>query len=61
MGRPRAGSRGLTDLQARAQAWANRSCLDQQQPRHVTDKTALAAIAKQLSTAARSDRRQEPA
>ena len=61
MGRPRAGSSGLTDLQARAQAWADRSCLDQQQPRHVTDKPALNAVAKLLSAASQPDRRQDAA
>jgi hypothetical protein len=45
MDRPRAGSRGLTDdLRARARAWAERFCMDQDLPLHVTDRRAIDAV-----------------
>ena len=45
MARPRAGSPGLTDdLRARARAWAEQSCADQQLPVKITDTRALASV-----------------
>lgn len=52
MARPPAGSAGPTDeLRARARAWAERSCLDQQLPTKITDRTLLAQIVQLLTAA----------
>lgn len=49
MAHPPAGSRGLSDdLRARARAWAERSCLDQDVPLHVADRQVLSAVADLL-------------
>ena len=48
MARPPAGRSGPDDLQARAQAWAERSCLDQGVPVKVTDRRVLAEVADLL-------------
>jgi len=57
VGRPRAGSRGLTDdLVTRARQWAERSCLDQQLPLKITDPRTLRDVAQLLGASVeRSD------
>ncbi len=58
MRRPPAGSRGLTDdLRARAQAWAERSSLDQQLPDKITDRAAVLAVVALLGAASPDTRR----
>jgi hypothetical protein len=49
MGLQRAGRPGLSDaLIARAHQWAEQSCLDQQLPLKVADRTAIAQVAALL-------------
>jgi hypothetical protein len=49
MGRPPAGSAGLTDeLQAWARTWAERSCLDQDLALKITEAGALLRVARLL-------------
>lgn len=57
MARLPAGSPGLTDdLRARARAWAERSCLDQQLPLKITDPRTLRDMAQLLGASVdRSD------
>jgi hypothetical protein len=57
VGRPRAGSRGLTDdLVTRARQWAERSCLDQGLPLKVSDSRILRDVAQLLGASVdRSD------
>ena len=54
MGRPPAGRSGTDDLTARAAAWAERSCLDQDKPVKVTERAVLAEIAQLLGLAAQA-------
>ena len=54
MGRPPAGRSGADDLRARAQACAERSCLDQGLPVKVTDRRVLAEVAELLGLTAQS-------
>ena len=62
MRRPPAGSRGLTDdLRARAQAWAERSSLDQHLPAKITDRAALLAVVAILGAASPPARRRQVA
>ena len=50
MGRPRAGSRGLSEaLRAEARLWAEESCLDQQLPLRARDSRAVLDIARLLT------------
>ena len=57
MGRPRAGPPGLTDdLTARARAWAERSCLDQQLPVKITEARTLREVASLLGAGGRDAR-----
>ena len=51
MARPPAGRSGLDDLQARAQAWAERSCLDQGVPVRLSDPQTVAQVAELLAQA----------
>jgi hypothetical protein len=48
MGRPRAGRSGTEDLKARAIAWVERSCADQNVPVKLSDPLALEKIAELL-------------
>ena len=49
MGRPPAGLSGADeDFKARARAWGERCCLDQNLPFEITDRQALAKIADLL-------------
>jgi hypothetical protein len=58
MARPPAGRSGPDDLQARAQAWAERSCLDQGVPVRLNDPQAVAQVAELLAQARQTaDRR----
>jgi hypothetical protein len=58
VGRPPAGSRGLTDdLRARARAWADRSSLDQDLLTKVTDRASLLAVAVILGASSPGTRR----
>ena len=54
MARPPAGRSGPDDLQARAQAWAERSCADQGVPVKVADRRVLAEVAELLGLAAQT-------
>jgi hypothetical protein len=49
-----AGRSGAEDLTARAQAWAERSCLDQQLPVKVADRRVLAEVADLLGLPAQT-------
>ena len=49
MGRPPAGRSGADDLQARAKAWVERTCLDQGVPVKLSDPLALAKVAELLA------------
>jgi len=44
-----AGRSGANDLQARAQAWVERTCLDQGVPVKLSDPLALEKVAELLS------------
>lgn len=49
MGRPPAGRSGTDDLKARAIAWVERTCADQNVPVKLSDPVALAKIAEILA------------
>jgi hypothetical protein len=49
MGRQPAGRSGTDDLKARAIAWVERACADQNVPVKLSDPLALAKIAELLS------------
>ena len=50
MGRPPAGPRGLSEaLRAEARLWAEESCLDQQLPLKVRDRSAVLDIVRLLT------------
>jgi hypothetical protein len=49
VGRPPAGRSGTDDLQARARAWVERTCLDQGVPVKLSDPLALARVAEILA------------
>jgi hypothetical protein len=49
MGRPRAGRSGTDDLKARAIAWVERTCADQNVPVKLSDPLALAKVAEILA------------
>lgn len=50
MGRPPAGRSGIDeDLKARAQAWVERTCLDQGVPVKLSDPLALEQVAELLA------------
>ncbi len=49
MGRPPAGRSGADDLQARAVAWVERTCLDQGVPAKLSDPLALEKVAELLA------------
>ncbi len=62
MRRPPAGSRGLSDdLRARAQAWAERSSLDQQLPVKITDRATVTAVVAILGMVSPPARRRQVA
>jgi hypothetical protein len=53
--RPPAGRSGLDDdLTARARAWAERCCLDQDLPFEINDRQTLARVADLLGISAQS-------
>jgi hypothetical protein len=54
VGRPPAGRSGADDLQARARACAERSCLDQGVPVKVADRRVLAEVADLLGLPAQT-------
>jgi hypothetical protein len=57
MGRLPAGRSGLDEtVKARAQAWAERSCLDQNISAKVTDPNVLTRIAELLGSTAAQER-----
>jgi hypothetical protein len=49
MGRPLAGRSGTDDLKARAVAWVERTCADQNVPVKLSDPLALAKVAEILA------------
>ncbi len=49
MARPPAGRSGTDDLKARAIAWVERSCVDQNVPVKLSDPLALAKVAEILA------------
>ena len=49
MGRPPAGRSGTDDLKARAVAWVERTCADQNVPVKLSDPLALAKVAEILA------------
>jgi hypothetical protein len=49
MGRPPAGRSGTDDLKARAVAWVERTCADQNVPVKLSDPVALAKVAEILA------------
>jgi hypothetical protein len=49
VGRPPAGRSGTDDLKARAIAWVERTCADQNVPVKLSDPVALAKIAEILA------------
>lgn len=49
MGRPRAGRSGTEDLKARAIAWVEQACADQDVPVKLSDPLALDRVAELLS------------
>ena len=49
MGRPPAGRSGTDDLKARAIAWVERTCADQNVPVKMSDPLALAKVAEILA------------
>jgi hypothetical protein len=59
MARPPAGRSGPDDLQARAQAWAERSCLDQGVPVRLSDPQAVAQVAELLAQTRQTARKRD--
>ena len=49
MGRPLAGRSGTEDLKARAMAWVEATCADQNVPVKLSDTLALAKVAELLA------------
>ena len=49
MGRPPAGRSGTDDLKARAIAWVEQACVDQDVPVKLSDPLALAKVAELLA------------
>lgn len=49
MGRPPAGRSGTDDLKARAVAWVERTCMDQDIPVKLSDPAALDKVAELLA------------
>ena len=49
MGRPPAGRSGTSDVKARAMAWVERHCADQNVPVKLTDPLALEKVAEILA------------
>lgn len=49
MAHPPAGRSGTDDLKARAQAWVERTCLDQNVPLKLSDPLALDKVAELLA------------
>lgn len=49
MGRPPAGRSGTDDLKARAVAWVERTCMDQDVPVKLSDPAALDKVAELLA------------
>jgi len=49
MGRPRAGRSGTDDLKARAVAWVERTCADQNVPVKLSDQVVLEKVAEILA------------
>ena len=49
MGRPPAGRSGTSDLKARAIAWVEQTCADQNVPVKLSDPLALAKVAELLA------------
>ena len=49
MGRPPAGRSGTDDLKARAVAWVERTCMDQNVPVKLSDPAALDKVAELLA------------
>ena len=49
MGRPPAGRSGTEDLKARAVAWVERTCVDQNVPVKLSDPLALDMVAELLA------------
>ena len=59
MARPPAGRSGPDDLEARAQAWAERSCLDQGVPLRLSDPQVVAQVAELLAQARQTARKRD--
>jgi hypothetical protein len=49
VGRPPAGRSGTDELKARARAWVERTCVDQDVPVKLSDPLALAKVAEILA------------
>jgi hypothetical protein len=49
VGRPPAGCSGTDELKARARAWVERTCVDQDVPVKLSDPLALAKVAEILA------------
>jgi hypothetical protein len=49
MGRPRAGRSGTNDLEARAIAWVERTCADQNVPVEISDPLTIRKVAEILA------------
>ena len=49
MGRPPAGRSGTDELKARAVAWVERTCMDQNVPVKLSDQVALDRVAELLA------------
>jgi hypothetical protein len=59
VGRPPAGRSGTEDLKARAIAWVERTCADQNVPVKLSDPLALDRVAELLSQGRQTGSRRE--
>ena len=59
MARPPAGRSGTDDLKARAIAWVERTCADQNVPAKLSDPLALDRVAELLSQARQTGSRRD--
>jgi hypothetical protein len=57
VGRPPAGRSGTDDLKARAIAWVEQACADQNVPVKITDRLVLEKVAAVLAQGRKSDSR----
>lgn len=59
MGRPPAGRSGADDFLARAQAWVERTCMDQNVPVKLSNPHALDKVAELLAQGRQTGRRRD--